>query len=459
MFGPRECSSGFDRASVRLGACTVNLVSSVLLAQSTEIPWIDQPAFGGLPLVGGWLTYQVLIWIAWLAIGFFGIFPGIVAYMVWAERKVAARFQDRIGPNRVGPLGLLQPIADALKLITKENIVPTLADKVVHILAPVILLTSAFLTLAVIPFGFGGKIGNRLTGLTPIDLPSGLLYLIAVSSMSSLGIFLAGWASRNKYSLLGSMRAVAQLVSYEIPQVLATVPIILWTGGLSLVAILNHQVDYDWFLFSPPGFVSFVILTIANIAEVNRTPFDLPEAESEIIAGYHTEYSGMRFGLFFLAEYLSVFSVSCLGTILYLGGGSMPFLIDFRDWLSDSPVSFLLVNGITVGIFFTKVVLYIFFMFWIRATLPRLRVDQLMAFAWKTLVPLAIVNILIAAVWQEVVIGHEMHYLPNFLDKVKGWAVTLPLEVIAIVIVFQINKSKHTDITSIPARPVLVPAR
>src|SRR5687767_13524417 len=175
--------------------------------------WAQQGEFLGLP------TRQWLIWLIWLVVGFFGLFPGIVAYMVWAERKVAARFQDRIGPNRVGPLGLLQPIADAIKLITKENIVPRSADQWVHLLAPVVILVSAFLVLAVMPFGFGtvGE-GDRWTGLTPVDLPSGLLYLIAVSSLSALGVFLAGWSSRNKYSLLGAMRAVAQLVSYEVPQ-------------------------------------------------------------------------------------------------------------------------------------------------------------------------------------------------------------------------------------------------
>ena len=246
----------------------------------------------------------------WLLVGFFGVFPGIVAYMVWLERKVAARFQDRIGPNRVGPLGLLQPIADALKLLTKEDIVPRIADQVVHLAAPVLVIVSAFLVMAVIPFAIN---------MAPVNLPSGMVYLIAVSSISPLGIFLAGWSSRNKYSLLGAMRAVAQLVSYEIPQVLSTVPIVLWTGSLSLVTIFDQQVDFGWFILSPPGLLAFVILLIASIAEVNRTPFDLPEAESEIIAGYHTEYSGMRFGLFFLAEYLSVFAISCLATVLVPG--------------------------------------------------------------------------------------------------------------------------------------------
>jgi NADH-quinone oxidoreductase subunit H len=195
----------------------------------------QEQALDGVP----WLK-----WAAWLLLGFFGIFPGIVAYMVWLERKVAARFQDRIGPNRVGPLGLLQPIADALKLITKEDIVPRSADRVVHLLAPVLVIVSAFLVMAVIPFAIN---------LAPVNLPSGIVYLVAVSSISPLGIFLAGWSSRNKYSLLGAMRAVAQLVSYEIPQVLSMVPIVLWTGSLSLVAVFDRQVDFGWFILSRPS--------------------------------------------------------------------------------------------------------------------------------------------------------------------------------------------------------------
>ena len=280
----------------------------------------------------------------WLLVGFFGIFPGIVAYMVWLERKVAARFQDRIGPNRVGPLGLLQPIADAIKLITKEDIVPRGADRWVHLAAPVLVIVSAFLVMAVIPFA---------VGLAPVDLPSGMVYLIAVSSISPLGIFLAGWWSRNKYSLLGAMRAVAQLVSYEVPQVLSTIPIVLWAGSLSLVTIFDRQLDFGWFVFSPPGFLAFVILLIASIAEVNRTPFDLPEAESEIIAGYHTEYSSMRFGLFFLAEYLSVFAVSCLATAIFLGGGTpIPFVGFPANLISeDSTLSLVLADLIMVGVF------------------------------------------------------------------------------------------------------------
>ncbi len=375
-------------------------------------------------------TTTVIRWVLWLLVGFFGIFPGIVAYMVWLERKVAARFQDRIGPNRVGPLGLLQPIADAIKLITKEDLVPRGADRWVHLAAPVLVLVSAFLVMAVIPFA---------VGLAPVDLPSGLVYLIAVSSISPLGIFLAGWSSRNKYSLLGAMRAVAQLVSYEVPQVLSTIPIVLWAGSLSLVTIFERQREFGWFVFSPPGFLAFVILLIANTAEVNRTPFDLPEAESEIIAGYHTEYSGMRFGLFFLAEYLNVFAVSCLATALFLGGGNLIPFVDFPAGLisEDSTLSLVLADLILVGVFLLKVLTFIFVMFWVRATLPRIRVDRLMNFAWKYLVPLSIVNILIAGIWYELVI--RPGYL-TFTNWIWGFAVTAVLVVLTVYLVFLVNR-------------------
>ena len=425
-----------------------------------EIAWAQQTGpLGWLPAETlGLPTWQWIKWILWLAVGFFGIFPGVVAYMVWAERKVAARFQDRIGPNRVGPLGLLQPIADALKLITKENIVPRSADRWVHLLAPVVLLVSAFLVLATIPFGITSvyqlkaaddpsgfdpvSVQRKLIpGLAAVNLPSGLLFLVAVSSLSTLGIFLAGWSSRNKYSLLGAMRAVAQLVSYEIPQVLATVPIILWTGSLSLVAIMNRQFDHGWFLLSPPGMLAFALLTVANIAEVNRTPFDLPEAESEIIAGYHTEYSGMRFGLFFLAEYLSVFGVSCLGITLFLGGGTLPFLGDdtFSFIAGESSLSLAIANVILISVFSLKLAGYVFLMFWIRATLPRMRVDRLMNFAWKVMVPLSILNILIAAVWYECVLRDT-----GSQSKLLGWAVTAPMVAISVAFVFWLYKRQNT---------------
>jgi NADH-quinone oxidoreductase subunit H len=330
----------------------------------------------------------------------------------------------------VGPLGLLQPIADALKLITKEDIVPRSADRVVHLLAPVLVIVSAFLVMAVIPFAIN---------LAPVNLPSGIVYLVAVSSISPLGIFLAGWSSRNKYSLLGAMRAVAQLVSYEIPQVLSMVPIVLWTGSLSLVTVFDRQVDFGWFILSPPGFLAFVILLIASIAEVNRAPFDLPEAESEIIAGFHTEYSSMRFGLFFLGEYLSVFAISCLATVLFLGGGlPVPFSSFPTDMATGGTLfSIVLADAILLGVFMGKVLFFIFLMFWVRATLPRMRVDRLMNFAWKYLVPLSIVNIFAAAVWYEIVIR------PGYVSLGRwflGSAVTGVLLLVAVAVVFVVNR-------------------
>jgi NADH-quinone oxidoreductase subunit H len=290
------------------------------------------------------------------------------------------------------------------------------------------------LVLAVMPFG---------VGLAPVDIPSGLLYLVAVSSISALGIFLAGWSSRNKYALLGAMRAVAQLVSYEVPQVLATVPVILWAGSLSLVTIFDKQLEYGWFLFSPPGVVAFAILLIANIAEVNRTPFDLPEAESEIIAGYHTEYSGMRFGLFFLAEYLSVFGVSCLGTLLFLGGGALPFTEFPASLVVGNPDAnwrtYTLVNLVLVSIFALKVAGFVFVMFWIRATLPRMRVDRLMNFAWKYLVPMSIVNILAAAVWFECYIRR-----PRQMSWLMSALITAAILVPAFLVIVGINRREKT---------------
>ncbi len=378
------------------------------------------------PVELGWGT--TVRWALWLLLAFPLVFPLIVAYMVWLERKVAARFQDRIGPNRVGPLGLLQPIADLLKLLTKEDLVPRTADRWVHLAAPVMVLVSAFLVIAVIPFA---------VNMAPVNLPSGVVYLIAVSSISPLGIFLAGWSSRNKYSLLGAMRSVAQLVSYEVPQVLSVVPVVLWAGSLSLVTVFDRQLEYGWFIASPPGLLAFVILLISGIAEVNRTPFDLPEAESEIIAGYHTEYSGMRFGLFFLAEYLSVFAISCLGTALFLGGGTPIPFVEFPTNFLGETFSYVLVDLILIGVFFAKVVFFIFLMFWIRATLPRLRVDRLMNFAWKYLVPLSIINILVAGIWYEIVIRPGSLTMWNWF---LGTCTTALVLVLAIVLVFWANR-------------------
>ena len=289
--------------------------------------------------------------------------------LIWLERKVAARVQDRVGPNRVGPFGLIQPVADTIKMFIKEDIVPTNADGLVHLLAPVIALAPAVLAFVVVPFG---------QGMAPADLNIGVLWIVSVSSIGTIGLFMAGYGSNNKFALLGGMRAVAQAISYEVPQVLTIVPIILLAGSMSLVKIVEKQ-SAIWYVFLPVGLIAFVVYYISALAEVNRTPFDLPEGESEIVAGHHTEYSGMKFGLFYLAEYFNFFIVCTVATTLFLGGWQGPFL---PSWLW----------------FILKTYGLIILGMWIRMTIPRFRVDQLMKFAWQVLVPISLVNIILTAI-------------------------------------------------------------
>lgn len=300
--------------------------------------------------------------------------PVTMMFLTWLERKIVGRIQNRLGPNRVGPWGLLQPIADMIKMFTKEDIIPSGADRWVHTLAPVILVIPVVLAFAVIPFG---------RGMAPVDLNIGILYIVALGSLATIGIFMAGFGSNNKFALIGGMRAVAQIISYEIPQVLSIVTVLLLAGSLSLVKIVDAQggwSGFHWFLFAiPVGPIAFVIYVISAIAETNRTPFDLPEAESEIVAGHHTEYSGMKFGLFYLAEYLSLFVVCSIGSTLFLGGWQGPFL---PPWIW----------------FLIKTYFLIFVAMWIRGTLPRFRIDQMMGFAWKVLVPISLANIVITSV-------------------------------------------------------------
>ncbi len=288
----------------------------------------------------------------------------VVMLEVYLERRVMARMQDRWGPNRVGKWGLLQPVADVMKLLLKEDIRPVTADPVVHFLAPVIVLIPALLAYAVIPFGKGMDIA---------DINVGLLFIVAVGSITTIGIVIAGWGSGNKYSVLGGMRAAAQMISFEIPLLLALVSPILIVGSLSMGDIVKAQSVVPLVLLQP---VAFVIYFIAGIAEVNRSPFDIPEAESELTAGFHTEYSGIKFALFFLAEYLNSFAVAALATTVFLGGWQGPLLPPYI-W------------------FFAKAILLFIAMIWIRATLPRLRVDQLMGFCWKVLVPVALANLVL----------------------------------------------------------------
>lgn len=309
------------------------------------------------------------------------VFALLFAITTVLERKGLGRIQNRYGPNRVGPFGFFQPIADGIKSLTKEDIVPQTADKVVHFLAPVVLVLAAFSLYAVLPVGRNMVLAN---------LDAGVLFFFAVSSVMELTIFMAGWSSHNKYSLLGAMRAIAQMISYEVPLILASVTVVMAAGSLSTVTIVEKQAGYTgilphWFVFTPWGFAGFVLFMIAATAESNRSPFDLPEGESEIIAGYYTEYSGFKFALFFLGEYLGMFAISGLAITLFLGGWTAP--LSFLTWVP----SYLW--------FFAKLLAIIVMFIWVRGTLPRLRMDQLMNFAWRFMLPMALLNLVTVGVW------------------------------------------------------------
>ncbi|MDB6024252.1 MAG: dehydrogenase subunit [Verrucomicrobiales bacterium] len=311
-----------------------------------------------------------------------GAFATMFAITTIMERKILGRIQNRLGPNRVGPFGLLQPAADGIKMLTKEDIVPFAADKLVHFLAPVVLIIPVALALAMIPYG---------RNMTAVDLDAGILFFFAVGSATELSVFMAGWSSQNKYSLVGAMRAIAQMISYEMPLVLSTVSVLMMAGTLSLPLIVQAQSGYiyeilpRWNVFTPWGLAGFVLFMIAATAESNRAPFDLPEAESEIIAGYLTEYSGFKYALFFMAEYWGLFAVSGLAVTLFLGGWNAPF--PFLQWVPSW------------AWFFAKLGTIIFGFIWVRGTLPRLRLDQLMNFAWKFLLPMSLINIVVTAMW------------------------------------------------------------
>ena len=315
---------------------------------------------------------------------------GIIAFVlimvmgaIYIERRGMGRLQSRLGPNRTGPFGLLQPVADAIKVLLKEDIVPDTADKLVHWLAPVVAFAPALMIFAVVPFQDGALLA---------DLNIGILYVLAISSVSTVGVFMAGWGSNNKYSLLGAMRNVAAVVSYEIPILLAIASVVLITGTLSLNQIMLAQ-NIPFILLQPLG---FLLLFIAGCAEINRSPFDLMEADSEIVAGFHIEYSGMKFAMFYLGEYAEALVISTIITTLFLSGWRGPFL---PPWLW----------------FMIKLFLVFFVMVWTRTTLPRVRIDQLMALAWKFLFPLALINLFVTA-----------------LQVLAGWPETLPGVMIAV---------------------------
>jgi NADH-quinone oxidoreductase subunit H len=331
-----------------------------------------------------------------------GVFLTLFALISVLERKILARIQNRYGPNRVGPFGLLQPVADGIKLLIKEDIVPIRADKILHFLAPILIAAAAILALGVIPYG---------RNMTPFEIDGGILFFFAVGSTNELAVFIAGWGSNNKFSMLGAMRAIAQMVSYELPLIITVLPVVMVAGSLSPDAIVAAQGSYvfgvvpRWFIFTPWGAAAFILFFVSSLVESNRTPFDVPEGESEIVAGHMTEYSGFKYATFFLAEYFGMFAISGLAVTLFLGGWHAPM-----RWLEFIPSYFW---------FFAKLATLLFVFIWIRGTLPRMRVDQVMGLAWKFMLPMAFTCIVAAAVW---------HYQAHGL---AGWFWSLGVILIA----------------------------
>jgi NADH-quinone oxidoreductase subunit H len=329
--------------------------------------------------------HDSLLLIVVKVLAIFAMLPLITLLTIWAERKIVARMQQRIGPNRVGPFGLLQSLADGIKLFLKEDIRPASADRWVYLLAPIMATIPAFLAMSVIPFGPAVRIGGTTTPLQLTDLPVGVLFVLAMSSLGVYGVVLAGWSSGSAYPLLGALRSSAQMISYEVAMGLSLVGVFLYAGTLSTSEIVAAQHN-RWFVITLAP--SFVIYCVSAVGETNRAPFDLPEAESELVAGFHTEYSSAKFALFFLAEYINMVTVSALATTLFLGGWRPPPI----PWVS----------GLTTGLwpllwFFLKVSLFLFGFIWLRGTLPRYRYDQFMQLGWKRLVPAALGWLLIVA--------------------------------------------------------------
>jgi NADH-quinone oxidoreductase subunit H len=360
----------------------------------------------------GWPGWAIAL-IAYLLVAtlIFLIAPFQMLFLTYFERRAIARMQDRVGPNRVGPAGLFQPVADGVKMFTKEDIVPAAADQWVHLIAPCVVVAPTMFMFAVVPWG---------PGMVPVNMNVGLLFFFAISSVSAAGLMMAGWASNNKFALLGAMRAVAQMVSYEIPAMLSLLAIVLVTGSLSVVDLIAYQggllisgadvagvpdLGLGWFIFTPVGFLAFVAFFISALAEGERTPFDIPEADSEIVAGYMTEYSGMKFGLFYLAQYVLNFLLCAITAIIFCGGWQGPGV----GWLYAQAITpahpaggwvfNVLAGALGVLYFLAKTYFFFFVMVWVRGAFPRLRVDQLMDFGWKFLIPLTLVNILSAAIW------------------------------------------------------------
>lgn len=353
------------------------------------------------------VAFVIFLVVALIIVGAMATVGGLGTY---AERKISADLQARVGPNRVGPYGILQFLADGVKMIMKEDIITTNADKFVFNLAPVLCLVGVFATLAVVPYS---------SGFILTDLNVGLFYLVGMASLVGVGVFLGGYASNSKWSMLGGMRGASQIISYEIPATLTMIAVVLMAGGLSMGSLIGPQggSPHEWFIFHNPFlFVGFFVYFISALAETNRAPFDLPEAESELVSGYHTEYSGMKFGLFALAEYIEVFVVCGVAVAMFLGGYKVPFDLGsgkvFIESLGmDKMLAQNLGQLLEIGSFLTKTLLLYYVVIWVRWTLPRLRVDQLMTLCWKYLTPIALFNLVGCAVWMYALDGKSMFQL------------------------------------------------
>ena len=318
------------------------------------------------------------------------VLGAVLPNLIWVERRMAGLIQDRPGPNRVGPFGLLQAIADILKMFMKEDVVPMYADRLLHTIAPLILLVPAMTTFAVIPFGSSIYLFDRDIPLVIADVNIGILYVFALTSIGIYGLVLAGWASNNKFALLGGLRSSAQVISYELAMGIAAIAVFLAAGSLRLTKVVEYQASGTFLGFLPlwncfPQALGCMIFVVSAFAETNRLPFDLPEAEAELVAGYHTEYSAFRFGMFFMAEYLNLIAASAMMATLYFGGWSLPGL---------HPTG-ILGSVISIAVFAAKTGFFIFLFIWVRWTLPRFRFDQLMSLGWKVFLPLALLNLIV----------------------------------------------------------------
>ncbi|GAB3792973.1 NADH-quinone oxidoreductase subunit NuoH [Spirosoma humi] len=327
----------------------------------------------------------------------FGITLLIATYSTYAERKVAAFLQDRLGPNRAGPWGLLQPIADAGKMFFKEDFIPSQASKWLFILGPCLAMLTALMSSAVIPFGDSIRFDNYSIPVQGIEINIGVLYIFGIVSLGVYGVMVGGWASNNKFSLLGAIRAASQNISYEIALGLSLIAILMMTGSLSVRAIVDQQAGFfEWNIFTQP--IGFIIFLTCSFAECNRTPFDLPECETELVGGYHTEYSSMKLGFYLFAEYINMFVSSAFISSLYFGGFHYPFMNEVGNALEKSMGAITghnIATAIGFIVFFGKIFFFIFFFMWVRWTLPRFRYDQLMNLGWKTLIPLSILNVIL----------------------------------------------------------------